>query len=158
MDFGKLLLIGALGSSLLVSGCGGGGGGGDGGDLQGFLSSEDWLLENEFYADRYVFRATRTTTVDVDMDSPDFDPYLMVEDEFGNVLEDDDSGPGDSAHISFTVTEGREYEVRATSFDAFDTGDYDLVWSRGLRLEGELRSRGKDTEKLPGPKIRKKAG
>ena len=146
----------ALGATLVGCGGGGGGIGGDGGSLEGFLSTSDWVLGDGYYADRYVFTASRDGQVQVDMGSNQVDPYLVVLDEDGNYLEDDDAGPGDDARLLFDVIRGRQYEVRATTFDQYDTGDYDLFWSRGLVFDGELRGRGDNQERLRAPQVKPK--
>ena len=140
---GKGLLAAAL-AGIAIAGCGGGGFNDNGGSLRGFLSSGDWIVGNGFYADRYIMRSTRTGDVSIDMSSNELDAYLVVIDEFGNSIEDDDSGPGSDAQLTFWAESGREYEVRATSFDAQDTGRYELFWSPGLRFSEELRGRGKE--------------
>lgn len=148
----------ALGLASLLAGCGGGGGqfGDNGGQLSGFISGDDWVLGNSYYADRYVFTASRDGWVQIDMTSGDLDPYLIVLDDRGNALEDDDSGSGDDARLEFYVYRGRDYEIRATTFDQFDTGKYKLFWSKGFVYQGELRGRASGNEQLPAPKVKPK--
>jgi hypothetical protein len=145
----KAILM-AVVACLGLLGCGGGNND-DGGSIRGFLSSSDWVVGNGFFADRYIFHATRDTTVRIDLTSNQFDAYLIVIDEFNNVLEDDDSGPGSDAMLEFFIQAGTEIEVRATSFEPGETGNYELFWSRGLRFDGELRGRSGEQGALSGP-------
>lgn len=141
-----------------LAGCGGGGGqfGDNGGDLSGYISSDDWVLGDGYYADRYSFTASRDGWVQVDMTSGDLDPYLLVIDDQGNALEDDDSGNGDDARLEFYVYRGRDYEIRATTYDRYDTGKYHLYWSKNFVYQGELRGRAGEREQLPAPKLKPK--
>ena len=149
----KVFLIGLIG---LLVGCGGGGSR-SGGSLDGFLSSSDWVLSGNFYADRYIFRVTRNGNVTIDMTSNDFDTYLIVIDENSNVLEDDDSGAGENARLTFQAFAGETLEVRATSHFSQDGGAYRLSWSDGLVLDGELRGTAGSREKLAAPNVKPKA-
>src|SRR5687768_10583359 len=113
----KNLLMSTLGAAMLVAGCGGGGlFGGGGGSFNAALTQDDWVIGNGFYADRYLFRVRNTGNVVIDMESTCFDTYLIVIDEQNNVLEDDDSGPGSDARLSFQGFQGELLEVRATSY------------------------------------------
>jgi hypothetical protein len=152
----KLYKLIPLAAAVFVVGCGGGGLG-SGGSRDAVLSSSDWVLPGNFFADRYILRATDDMTVTIEMDSNDFDTYLVVIDEDNNVLEDDDSGPGVNSRVSFQAFAGEELEVRATSHFSDDTGAYRLRWSRGLRYESELRGRGDNSENLAAPKVKEKA-
>lgn len=148
--FISLLLVAAL-----AIGCGGNGNK-DGGSLNGRLEAGDWILNSNWYTDRYLLVGTRDGWVQVDLSSNDFDPYLIAINENNDVIEDDDSGPGNDARLEFYAYAGETYEIRATSYDAFDTGRYRLSWSRGLRLQGEIRGRSQGGEAISGSPIKRK--
>ena len=76
--------------------------------------------------------------VQVNLNSRAFDTYLQVINaETGQVLEfDDNSGQGSNARVTFTVADGIDYIVRATSSESDVTGNYTLRTSTGVAIPG----------------------
>ena len=87
-------------------------------------------LDAETPALIFQVRLKAGVTYVIDMVSPDqkaLDPYLFLRDEKGNTLaEDDDSGGGLNARISFRITADGIYRIRATSFNN-GRGDFTLT-------------------------------
>lgn len=90
------------------------------------------IAEDETASD-YLFSASAGDLVTVTLRSSDFDAYLLLQDENGNTLiEDDDSaGSLDSLISDFEIPESGVYRLVATSFGAIrgftpGTGDYTL--------------------------------
>jgi subtilisin family serine protease len=99
--------------------------------VYGSLASTDALnpTRSGSYKDDYLYRSSTTGTVQLNMNSSQFDTYLQVVNaSTGQVVAyDDDSGPGVNSQVSFTATAGTSYLVRATSYSAYATGTYDLT-------------------------------
>lgn len=80
----------------------------------------------ESYVDFYELNVTASTWVDLYMESYDFDAYLMVFDEWDElIVEDDDSGESTDAWLTVKLPAGRYY-IAATSFDTDEEGLYTL--------------------------------
>ena len=73
-------------------------------------------------------QAGRTYTIDMISANPlAFDPYLRLEDTKGNVLkEDDDSGGGLNAWITFRPRRTDSYVIIATCYHANQAGPFTL--------------------------------
>jgi hypothetical protein len=63
---------------------------------------------------------------DIELDSHDFDPYLVVLDYGHVVAQDDDGGPGLNSHIDFHPHHSCWYEILVTTFGHDETGHYHL--------------------------------
>lgn len=101
---------------------------GIGSTIAATLSGSDCVTadDTESYVDYYELTLTRTTDVDLYLESFDFDAYLMVFDEFDElIVEDDDSGESTDAWITVKLPPGR-YFIAATSFIGGETGNYRL--------------------------------
>jgi len=87
---------------------------------------DDQLEEGEFY-DEYSIRAQAGQTILLDLRSPDFDTFLILETPSGN-WEQNDDWEGDSMHsrIELVAPETGTYAVRVTSFIAGEMGAYTL--------------------------------
>jgi serine protease Do len=73
-------------------------------------------------------KLTAGTTYLIELDSSEFDAYLVLEDAAGKKLaEDDDSGGNSNAKIVFTPSTDGAYRVVATSFEANQKGSYTLT-------------------------------
>lgn len=67
-------------------------------------------------------------TYTIDMESAKIDSYLILEDEKGNILAQDDDGGGfPNARIEFRPHIDGNYRIIATTFPANQTGDYTLT-------------------------------
>lgn len=99
-----------------------------GSTISGTLSAYDCVTQDdtESFVDYYELTLYRTTDVDLYLESYDFDAYLMVFDEFDELIaEDDDSGESTDAWITVKLPAGRYY-IAATSFDGGEQGSYKL--------------------------------
>lgn len=82
--------------------------------------------DTESFVDYYELVVHQTTWVDLYLESYDFDAYLMVFDEWDElVAEDDDSGESSDAWVLVKLPAGR-YRIAATSFAGGETGAYTL--------------------------------
>jgi serine/threonine-protein kinase len=88
----------------------------------------------------YQVKLAAGKTYVIDMVSPDqkaLDPYLVLSDDAGNKLaEDDDSGGGLNARIIFRVPQDGTYRIRATSFNG-GRGDFTLSVREQVQKEGK---------------------
>jgi hypothetical protein len=94
--------------------------------LPGTLSSYDCVMSDgsATYADYYELRVYSTTWVDLWMDSDHVDPYLVLYDEYDNILAEDDDSLGNlGAWIQVKLNPGIYY-IAATTFDVGETGSY----------------------------------
>lgn len=91
----------------------------------------------ESYVDYYELHVTASTWVDLYMESYDFDAYLMLFDEWDElIVEDDDGGESTDAWITVKLPPGR-YFIAATSFDADEEGLYTLFVDPTTALRAE---------------------
>jgi hypothetical protein len=75
----------------------------------------------------YDVKLTKGVTYNIEMQSSEIDPYLMLEDPKGKkVAEDDDGGGFPNAKIVYTAPEDGEYRVIATTFNANESGNFTL--------------------------------
>lgn len=99
--------------------------------FSGTLVSSDpanTLRPGTYYDGYLLTNLTAGQVVQVNMNSA-FDTYLQVVNAAtGQVLHfDDDSGPGFNSQLRFTVQEGVDYIIRATSYSTSITGNYTLT-------------------------------
>jgi hypothetical protein len=128
---------------LALSGCGGSGASPNPdvsgpGRVENSLSRTDFYdTQNGNYYDIYVCDPRETGIATVELQSVDFDAYLLVfrKDANGNfelIAQDDDDGEETDAFVEFPIQRGRSYRIIATSASADERGDYDLLLSREL--------------------------
>lgn len=92
------------------------------------LSAWDCTTEDgtESYVDYYELTVHETTWVDVYLESYEFDAYLMIFDEWDDlVVEDDDGGESTDAWVTVKLPAGTYY-IAATSYDGGERGRYRL--------------------------------
>jgi hypothetical protein len=84
------------------------------------------------YKDDYQFSASATGTVQVNLSSNQFDTYLQILDfNTGRLLaENDDSGSSSDSQVQFTTEYGKQYILRVTSYEAYETGAYTISTER----------------------------
>lgn len=100
---------------------------------RGSLSSSDCQLPDGTYADLYLLEAGENQQIQLDMTSTDMDPYLMIFDESGDfMVEDDDGGGGFNARISVLLPHAGAYLILANSY-APEWGDYQLLLDKTPR-------------------------
>jgi uncharacterized protein YdeI (BOF family) len=91
------------------------------------------VLDNSVQTARYTFNASAGDVVTIDLLSQDFDPFVVLLDEAGNVIsEDDDSGGNSQARIeAFELPVDGEYTIVVDAFRGFSgnqtvSGEYSL--------------------------------
>lgn len=103
-----------------------------GSTTNGRLAQGDATLQSGEFLDRYTFQGRRGQAITVDMSSSDFDPYLIVNAPSGAQQDNDDAAQGSTAaRVTWTLPEDGAYIVRATSYQARETGAYSLRLSAG---------------------------
>jgi hypothetical protein len=101
-----------------------------GDSVQGTLTFTGCQYPDDTFADVYQFTLSDITALDLHLDSPDFDAYLVVLDSKGNVIdEDDNSGGGTNALVSDTFDPGTYYVVAKPFAMYTATGKYTLTLS-----------------------------
>lgn len=84
------------------------------------------------FADIYEFRLSESAAIDIRLTSPDFDAYLVLLDQFGNVVEENDnSGDDTSAGINDLLAPGTYYVVAKPSANYYSAGAYTLSLRQG---------------------------
>ena len=96
---------------------------------QGSLAPGDPLLNDNSFYDSYTFSGRAGQQVTISLQSPDFDTYLFLVDEAGNLLaENDDVNESDyNSKIVFTLPLDGAYRVITNSFDPVGQGFYTLT-------------------------------
>jgi len=99
---------------------------------RGTLAAGDQTLgQGEFY-DVYSFDGAPGRRALIDLTSPDFDTYLVLQPPRGtNVQNDDFEGDVRHSRIEMDLTEPGVYQVYVTSYAARETGAYELVMDVG---------------------------
>ena len=101
----------------------------DGRDVPGRLTGG--VTPDGRYQELYRFPGRAGEAVVLSLRSSEFDAYLVLLDATGEkVASDDDGGEGTNARLTITLPETGEYVVRATSFEAYQTGAYTLRLDR----------------------------
>jgi hypothetical protein len=95
--------------------------------LQRSLAFTSCQFSDDTFADIYQLNVTDTIALDLRLDSPDFDAYMVILDGKGNVIdEDDNSGGGTNARVTDTFDPGT-YLIVAKPFSGYTaTGKYTL--------------------------------
>ncbi|CAN5591793.1 hypothetical protein BH23BAC4_BH23BAC4_00640 [soil metagenome] len=95
--------------------------------VNGSLTMSDCRVStDQTFIDYFAFRVSSATTVQIDLQSDDFDAYLMLFSSNGTVLEEDDDGGEDfNSRIVRSMAPGL-YVIGANSLDEGETGAYTL--------------------------------
>lgn len=92
---------------------------------QGELGTGDGRLASGEYTDTFTFEGEAGDLVELDLNSDDFDAYLLLRGPQGANFDNDDVEPGNSnARISATLPESGEYSVMVTTYAPEETGAY----------------------------------
>ena len=87
-----------------------------GDEVQGALSSSDYVGLNESYLEAWLLEVQEGQTLSIDLVSEDFDSYLyVVGPGLKETLKDDDGGGACHSRIDFTVLESGVFHVVASS-------------------------------------------
>ena len=129
----------------------------DDGVANGTLELGDFELSSGAYSDLWAVQAESGQVLTADLSSAGFDAFLMLMSptDVELVAEDDDSGDGTNARITFDVADSGEHLLVASSYEAGETGDYELrvdvssavpaTFTRGSHEEDVLRIQGTPT-------------
>jgi hypothetical protein len=99
-----------------------------GSTVTGTISFAGCQYNNSNFADVYQINLTSDTTLDVHLNSSDFDAYLEIMDAKGNVVaQDDDSGGNTNARITQLFPAGAYYVVAEPFGDYTAHGNYSLI-------------------------------
>ena len=138
------------------------------GIVENSLSRSDFYdADNDRFYDIYVCDPNRSGLATVELQSDDFDAYLLVyrrdsDGDFELVAQDDDDGENRDAFVEFSVQRGRSYRILATSAAANERGDYALLLSEELGRPARVlpdAARSEQSLKLPQlPKLPPKIG
>jgi hypothetical protein len=138
-NFARCTILLAVAAVAVISGCGGSVDRINPTRLQGTLDENDARFSDGSLADFYVTTARSNGRAQVDMESGEFDPYVIVsarnsDDEVENIVEDDDSGDGHNARVTFDVKKGETYFIAALDNSAaLAPGRYTIIFSDVLR-------------------------
>lgn len=93
----------------------------------GTLATGDTTFQDGEYFDTYTFTGSPGQTVTIDLDSSEFDTYLVLETPTGESQANDDAGDGSThSQLVLQLSDVGTYSVHATSYGAAETGDYQL--------------------------------
>jgi hypothetical protein len=96
------------------------------------LSDADYRSINDTYLEAWALEGPAGSRVTIDMQSEDFDPYLFVIGPgLPRALQDDASGDGCSARITFTLLQSGTYRVVASNRAVEQTGSYTIAVVEG---------------------------
>jgi hypothetical protein len=99
-----------------------------GGRTTGTLAQGDGQIGSGEFRDLYVFDGSAGQSVVVDMASSDFDTYLHLVTPNGESIENDDhEGSTSQSHIELTLQDSGRYRIFATSYEAGETGSYEIA-------------------------------
>jgi hypothetical protein len=95
--------------------------------LTGRLGREDDTLTDGEFFESHDLEGVPGGHVRIELTSPDFDTYLLLIDPLGEPLANDDfNGETGRSVIDTELTEAGTYSIVVTSYDAGETGNYEL--------------------------------
>ena len=95
--------------------------------VNGVLKDNDEILSDGSYFQLHTFSGEAGETIAIEVSSSEFDSYLIVLDpEENKIAEDDDGGEGNQAKVTISLTISGTYTVIVTSYEAEETGSYQL--------------------------------
>jgi hypothetical protein len=100
---------------------------------EGYIDSEDSRAPaSDKLGEPVTFEGAVDQTAAITMDSEAIDPYLVLTDDTGTVIaENDDGGSGFNSRITTSLPEDGTYTIWATSFGGDGTGRYTLSLEEG---------------------------
>ena len=96
------------------------------GELRRDLSGDEVTLADGSYADGYLFWAEEDDTVVIDMQSSDFDTYLLIRGPAGMDEHNDDYEGSTDSRIAFRCRQSGHYQLIASTYSPGATGDYSI--------------------------------
>jgi len=98
----------------------------------GYLAAGDETLESGEYYEVYSLSGTAGDYVVIDLQSSDFDPYLILAAPSGAHFENDDyEGDASRSRLAMELPESGDYVIAVTSYEAGETGAYELSMDLG---------------------------
>ncbi|MDA0865122.1 MAG: tetratricopeptide repeat protein [Cyanobacteria bacterium] len=99
----------------------------------GRLESGDSILQDGSFYDSYPFEGEAGQTVTIQLESSDFDTYLLLTDSEGNALieNDDISSSNFNSALTYTLPSSGTYNAIANSYDATGRGNYQITVTLG---------------------------
>jgi hypothetical protein len=98
-----------------------------GSSVDGNITYTGCQYDGQVFADLYQFILAADTTVDLGLNSSDFDAYLVLLDAKGNVVDEDDDGGGNTnARVTVPLAAGTYYVVAKPVGDYLKHGAYTL--------------------------------
>ena len=98
-----------------------------GGSASGRLEPGDRQMDTGEYGDVYVFDGSIGESVNIEMNSSDFDTYLALVTPGGDQIDNDDYENSSSrSRIDIALRETGRYRIVTTSYKGNETGDYQL--------------------------------
>lgn len=94
--------------------------------VTGSLTTDSCVIDSRRYADVWTLSLADSTTVQFNLTSHEFDAYLILENEDGTpIAEDDDGGEGLNSRLIRQLAPG-EYRVVVTTYGPWTVGSYQL--------------------------------
>ncbi len=93
---------------------------------QGSLQRGDRRLTNNEYYDTFTFDGTAGQRILIELGSVEFDTYVMLTFPGGEIIQNDDAGDTEHSFIRAALPEDGTYEVTVTSYEADETGGYNV--------------------------------
>jgi serine protease Do len=96
---------------------------------QGRLDTNDELAPDNTYYDVHTFQGRAGQQVTITIESPDFDTYLAVGDDDGNLIDtNNDAGPNTTnSQLVLTLPRTGSYNIIVNGFGTADLGEYILT-------------------------------
>lgn len=105
--------------------------------IEGILSDESGVLPSDnSYFDAYTFEGKAGQQIVIEMTSSEIDAYLILLSPDGqDVAQDDDGGGGSNARLITALPADGTYTILANSYQAGETGRYNLRLATDSRLD-----------------------
>jgi serine protease Do len=107
--------------------------------VNGRLDSSSETLEDKSYFNVHTFEGRAGESVTIELNSSEFDAYLILLDpDNKKIAEDDDGGDGNNARISITLPTSGTYTIGLRTKKAGELGNYTLSWQEATAADLEL--------------------
>ena len=108
--------------------------------INGTLNENSELFENDgSYFQKHTFTGKAGEAITIELNSSEFDAYLMLIDPKSNkIAENDDGGENNNAKITMTLPTTGTYTVIVNSYEKGQQGSYTLSWREASAKEQSL--------------------
>ena len=107
--------------------------------ITGQLDENSETSEGGQYFDLHYYEGTAGETITFELDSEDFDAYLLLLGPSGEVIsEDNNGGETTNARLTFELTATDTYTLVASTYSFHEKGEYTLAWRQGSEVERSL--------------------